>query len=493
MSPAVRRRSRKRKKLVLAVIDGLRPSILEAAVADGRAPALARLMADGVYFDDCVAAFPSVTPVCTSTIATGAGPGEHNIPAMNWFLRGEARYVEYGSSFQASRTFGIQRSLTDTIYNLNMAHLSRATPTFFEELDDAGVRTAGTTFLIYRGRHRHAAGSDSALARLVSAALFRHAVYGPRELFYADLFASRRTGCRSQLGLPGARDAHAGCVGAYMVEHDLFDFMLFSLPDNDTHSHKRGPDAQEASVALADEQLARLMDAAGGPDAFLADHAVIVLADHAHSLVEEPIVLASAFERRVLRPDDPEPELAEIAVCPGQRAAMAYVLDPAERDAILPELVEAAANLAGVDVVLWRDGEEAVARSGRAELRFVPGGELSDPRGERWSLRGDTAVLDARVQEGGVRTPDYPDALGRAWSALSCVNAGDILLSAAPGHEFIDWGGAGHLGGGSHGSLHREDSLGPLIWTGTGPADRDARAQWTLRDVAPMVREHFGL
>jgi hypothetical protein len=483
----------RRKKLVLTVIDGLCPSILEAGVAAGRAPALARLMADGVYVDDCVAAFPSVTPVCTSSIATGAGPGEHNIPGMNWFLRGESRYVEYGSSFQASRAFGIQRSLTDTIYNLNMAHLSRRTPTFFELLDDAGLRTVGTTFLIYRGRYRHEAGSDSALARLVSATLFRHAVYGPRELFYADLFASRKTGCRSQLGLPGARDAHAGCVGSYVVEHDLFDFMLLSLPDNDTHSHRRGPEAQDESLELADRQLERVMHAAGGPDAFLADHAVIVLADHAHSLVSDPIALADAFDRRVLRPDDAAPEEAEIAVCPGQRAAMLYVLDPVRRDALLGELVSASAGLDGVDLVLWRDGEEAVARSGSAELRFAPGGDVTDLRGEGWTLRGDPAVLDARVQDGTVRTPDYPDAFTRVWSALGCVNSGDVLLSAGPGHEFVDWGGAGHLGGGSHGSLHREDSLGPLIWCGTGPAGRDVRPQWTLRDVLGLVRDHFGL
>ena len=66
---------------------------------------------------------------------------------------------------------------------------------------------------------------------------------GPRELFYADIFASQRTGCRSGLGMPGVRDRHSGCVSAYMVEHDLFDFLLLSLPDNDWYSHKRGPEA----------------------------------------------------------------------------------------------------------------------------------------------------------------------------------------------------------------------------------------------------------
>ena len=57
---------------------------------------------------------------------------------------------------------------------------------------------------------------------------------GPRELFYADIFASRETGCRSQMGLPGIRDQHSGCVGAWLAARDLYDFLLLSLPDNDT-------------------------------------------------------------------------------------------------------------------------------------------------------------------------------------------------------------------------------------------------------------------
>jgi hypothetical protein len=70
---------------------------------------------------------------------------------------------------------------------------------------------------------------------------------------------------------------------------------------------------------------------------------------------------------------------------------------------------------------------------------------------------------------------------------------GDVLLSAGPGFEFVDWGGQAHVGAGSHGSLHRADSLGPLLWCGTGPATRDAQPVWTLRDVVPMVCEHFGV
>ncbi len=107
--------------------------MLERAIAAGRAPALARIVQEGVYVNDVVAAFPSVTPVCAATITTGVGPDRHLIPSMNWYHRFEHRYIEYGSSFSASRQFGIVRSLTDTIYRMNAEHLSNETPTVFEQ------------------------------------------------------------------------------------------------------------------------------------------------------------------------------------------------------------------------------------------------------------------------------------------------------------------------------------------------------------------------
>ena len=132
---------------------------------------------------------------------------------------------------------------------MNAEHLPADVPTVFESLDDAGVRTAGTTYLIYRGRHEHQISQRDGAHAARRRRVMRRSVMGPRELFYADIFASRDTGCRSQLGLPGVRDQHAGCVGAYLVEHDLFDFLLLSLPDNDTHSHRNGPHAQVTSIA----------------------------------------------------------------------------------------------------------------------------------------------------------------------------------------------------------------------------------------------------
>jgi hypothetical protein len=492
--------SAKPKKLVLAVIDSLKPEMLDRAIAEGRAPALQTLVERGVYIDDCVSAYPSVTPVASASITTGTTPDAHHIPAMNWFLRGEQRYVEYGSSFPATRAFGVTRSLFDTVYNMNLAHLSRSTPTIFEQLDDAGLRTACTTFLIYRGRHRHVPAKSSVLSRVGQAMQFRHAVYGPTELFYADLFESRPTGCTSTLGLPGQRDQHSGCVGAHMVENDLFDFMLFSLPDNDTYSHKRGPYAQVTSIAQADKAIERLFHVAGGADAFLDEHAVIVMSDHSQTAVEDRVNLAELLaDWRVLMPTG-DPAAAEVAACPSARSAQVYVLDPERRDAELPKLADTIAAAQGVDFVAWCHGGEGIVRPGTAyaeagigELRFSPGGDLRDLRGGTWAVEGDERALELDTRDGRVTSGTYPNPLERLWAALTCPTSGDLLVSATPGYEFVDWGGVDHVGGGSHGSLHRGDSLGTLIFCGTGPDSRAAREQWTIADATPEVARHFAL
>jgi hypothetical protein len=371
----------------------------------------------------------------------------------------------------------------------------------FESLDDSDVRTAGTTYLMYRGRHRHEPQRDTTLTRVASR-LMRHPVMGPRELFYADIFASRRTNCRSGLGMPGVRDRHSGCVSSYMVENDLFDFLLLSLPDNDWYSHKYGPDAQVRSIAQADLQLARVMDAAGGVDDFLDEHAVIAMADHSQAQITGTIALQDELaELGVLgptrSPSSPRGEEPRIAVCPSQRAAMVYALHESERDSMRALVEMRALDIEGVDLVMWleRDAHDApregvISSSGHGELRFAPGGSLQDPRGRRWSVDGALAAIDGAIDDGVLLTPSYPDALARVWSALTCPTSGEVLLSATPGYEFLDWGRQAHLGGGSHGSLHASDSLGALILSGIALPEPEPD-QWAIRDIAPLILRHF--
>jgi predicted AlkP superfamily pyrophosphatase or phosphodiesterase len=502
------------KKLVLTYVDSLRTDMLERAVAEERAPTFAALLDRGVFVPDCVSSFPSVTPVACSEMVTGVGADRHWISGMNWYHRLERRYVEYGSSLEATRAFGVFRALYDLVYNMNLAHLSPEVETLFESLDDAGARTASTPFLIYRGRHRHEVSLEGLMRRAVDATRlkFRHHTWGPTDLFYGDLYASREVPCKST-SIPGVRDGYSGCCAAELAKDDLFDFLLFSLPDNDNYSHKHGPEASVETIAKADRAFAKLVDAAGGLDEFLDGHAVILLADHAQTDVRRGLPLAALLGRgwSVLQPSDDKPELAQLAVSPTGRAAHVYLL-PGDGDRAAPdEVLRALAEIEGVDLVCRLEDEEgralkreepgmplgggewvAVERGGE-RLRFRPGEDVADLRGGRWQLDGDPAVLAAEIEDGRLRSDEYPDPLARVWSALTAPHSGDLIASLELGFEAVDWGGVTHAGGGSHGSLHAGDSLGPLLFVGCGPESAEEKEQWTLRDVAPVVREHFGL
>ena len=499
------------KGLVLAYVDSMRTDMLELAVEEGRAPTFGKLLKRGVLVRECVSSFPSVTPVASAEIATGVGADEHWISGMNWYHRLERRYVEYGSSLEASRTFGVFRTLYDLVYNMNLAHLSPEVETVFEHLDDAGLRTACTPFLIYRGRHRHEVSLEGLMRRAidVSGLKLRHATWGPKELFYGELYASRRVPCQPT-SRPGMRDDYSACCAAELAGQRLFDFLLLSLPDNDHYSHRHGPDAMVESISAADAAFAKLIEAAGGLDGFLTDYALILTADHAQTPVnrELPIIAELGRRWRVLPPSAENPKDAELAVSPTSRAAHVYLLDEAGTAPGFEEVDEALEAMEGVDLVAHLEldgkpivrrspgppppGAEAVVRRSGVELRFRPDGDAEDLRGGRWTLSGDPLTLDLEQDGGQLRSETYPDALGRLWACLAAPHCGDLVVSATLGYECVDWGDSSHVGGGSHGSLHRGDSLGPILFCGCGPESADEREQWALRDLAPIVTEHFG-
>jgi len=245
----------------------------------------------------------------------------------------------------------------------------------------------------------------------------------------------------------------------------------------------------------------------------LEEYAVILVADHAQTEVVRglPLTEILAAEWSVLQPSEEKPELAQLAVSPTGRAAHVYLL-PGEGERADPRAVgERLTEIEGVDLVcrlldaegapLYRpepgmpaSGDEwAVVERGGVELRFRPGTDVADLRGGRWEIEGELSALEARIEDGKLRSDAYPDPLQRVWSALTAPHSGDFVLSLADGYEAVDWGGVTHAGGGSHGALHAGDSLGPLLFVGCGPESADEREQWTLRDVAPAVLAHFGL
>ena len=427
------------KKLILIVIDGLTPSMFEGVVGDGSAPALALLASHGKYCR-AISTFPSLTPVCLSALVTGSHPDVHEIPHLVWYHRSEQRLVEYGSSFGAVRAAGTRRSLQDTVYELNASHLGKRAVTVYEALEDAGLTAAAVNITCYRGRTPH----------LPTVPILTRPAYGPKRFFFYNLFESDVTGAplsvRNRPG--GTIDAYAGAVARWLVTRDGFDFLVYYLSDYDYASHAQGPDAAHDALARCDEAVASLIAAAGGEEEFLERYAVVLCADHGQTSVS-----------KVARLEDVYPGLLVTA---SNRAGMVYAEG---------ELAPLATRLDGnesVDVVLYREGKEAVARRDGEELRFARDGE-------RFTTSGDTSILD------------HPDGLERGWAALANPNAGELLVSAALSWEFSDLAGRHHSGGGSHGSLLIGDSEVPMLTVGLEVEPRSITA------VMPAALEHFGV
>jgi hypothetical protein len=468
------------KKLVLVIIDGLGRPLFEHALAAGRVPTIERLVARGALHPPCVSSFPSLTPVCLSAIATGRHPDGSFIPGLTWFRRGENRFVEYGSSFTATLVEGSHAAINDVILNLNHLHLSQNVRTLFERVEDAGLVAASVNFHVFRGRVRHPLKHRAvgALARRIG--VF-DAAYGPSRFFFGELFASHRTGAPRNLGVNASHDRHAAGVGRWLVAREGFDFLLYYLPDVDMAQHRAGPEGALETVAAADAAVASLADAAGGLDAFLERHAVILVADHGQTAVTRAVDLSPALDglTRFQSSRRSDATACQVALAASNRVGMVYRLHdaPSARDlALRLEQVD------GVDVVGFREDGGYVARRGGAELRFARGGADVDLRGNAWSVEGDAAVLDDGA---------YPNARERLAALLDCVNAGDVVCSAGPEVEFVDGGGSHHVGGGSHGSLAASDSLVPLVTVGVDTA----ALPWqpSITDVYDLVAHHFGL
>jgi hypothetical protein len=435
----------------LIVIDGLTPSVFERAVENGGAPALSSLARAGSY-RRALSTFPSLTPVCASSIAD-----VHGIPHLVWYHRDERRLVEYGSSFGALKAAGTRRSIIDTIFHMNGRHLDAGARTVFEALDDAGFVTAAVNFTCYRGRTEH---------RTTLPGVARRA-RGPRRFFYYSLFESDETGAPLAVRnrAAGSIDEYAAAVGRWLVTRDGFDFLVYYLSDYDYASHALGPEGAAAKLGDADRAVGALLEAAGGTDEFLERYDVLLCSDHGQSTVDRAAPLESAFsDLRVFRGGRLG---ADVAVCASNRAGQVYRLPGCHED--VRSLAVRLDEHEAVDVVFFREDGDAVARRRREELRFRPenGG---------FAVAGDAAVLE-----------DHPDAVARAWAALANPNAGEVVVSAAEGYEFTDLGGRHHAGGGSHGSLSAGDSEVPMLAVGvdTLPA--------SITAVASTVLGHLGV
>ncbi|WP_249870021.1 alkaline phosphatase family protein [Oceanobacillus saliphilus] len=461
------------KPVLFLLIDSLMDEPLQNAIDEGSVPALEFLAENGQYLPEIVSSYPTMSVTIDSTLLTGTYTNQHQVPALAWFHKEEDRLVNYGSSAMEIYKLGVEQVLHDTIFNLNQQHLSKDTSTIFEELDNRGDDSASINGMLYRGNSQH----NFHVPKVIS--LFNLLpdtidVKGPTILTLGRLsqFSSENNKHNNVWQSLGMNDNFAGNEIRNLIQNDtLPSFTLAYFPELDKPVHEKGPMTLDG-LEQVDQVLQTILNEFPSWEEALEQITFIVYGDSGQAKIgdieQEALVDLKILSEiyNIPKLGDPIQKDDQIVLAVNSRMAYINLLD---ENIPYEEIISHFIKDPRIGFIAWKDdaGNHVVSASSEDPFTFQPDGEYSDQYGQRWTLDGDFSVLDLYVDEQkNISYWDYPDALARLYGALHSHQGRYLIVDTKPGYEFIGEHSPTHVGGGGHGSLHKDDSLTPLIIAG---------------------------
>lgn len=464
------------KKVLLFLVDSMMPDVLEQCVAEGKAPAFQFMMEHGQYINDCVTVFPTMTASIDCSLVTGVYPNQHTVPGLVWYDPDTKKIINYINGAVPVAKIGIAHCAQNVLYDLNEQHLSRHVKTIHEELEEQGYVSGSINVIAHRGHKNHNLQLPFPLQAVTGGQLPRK-VSGPTifsmgTMAVPNIFRPIPWGMgHTSIGSYGINDAYAIDVLIEVIASGKQpDFTLVYLPDND-HKLHRTPKKAVEHLAAVDQQLARFLNTYQSWETALDDNIFMFISDHGQTTIgvdpSHNIDLEKLLAQfRLHKLGEEIKQEDEIVVCNNERMTYLYPL----QDGLTAQIVNAVRDEPRIDLIAWKEQEWVHVRKGGREqqaLRFCKGGTRTDCYGTAWTLEGDMEILDlATNAQGSICFDTYPDALSRLYGALFARKDAVVVVTAAPAHEFYSEYAPTHLGGGSHGSLHKRDSLIPLIVAG---------------------------
>ncbi|ANE48703.1 hypothetical protein SY83_03595 [Paenibacillus swuensis] len=463
------------KKVLLLVIDSLLTNALEQGRKLGLLPTFSYLIENGFMNPEMVSSFPTMSVAIDCTLLTGAYPDRHRVPGLIWYDKEEQRLINYGTGAKEIWQHGINQVLHSSIHELNRRHLSKEITTIYEDLAKHGATSGSINGIIYRGSSEHEMKFPWWMS-LFTVLPKQLKVKGPEFLTFGSLLNPLKDRINLSDGPAvrmGFNDDFAVDSAQYLIQSSMLpDFLYVYMPDLDKPLHKSGPPGLEL-VVKADERLGRLMDAFGSREEALEQAVFVVMGDSGVSQIrsgkKQAIVRLDQTLRayKLHRTGGKVRAETELVLAVNETMAYLYKLkvEMPWEDVAKPLLSEER-----IGFVAWRDGEWIRALSTgteSAKLSYRKGGELTDGYGQSWTLEGYPGVLDVRIAQGRITYDAYPDGLRRLQAALHSHAVDYLVISAKPGYELADRYSPSHVGGGAHGSLHKEDTLIPFIVCGS--------------------------
>ena len=461
--------------VIILVADGARPDTLAAAMDAGALPALARLRAEGSYAT-VTSVFPSVTGPAYAPFVMGRFPGPVGLPGLRWYDRARTAsgFPHYSRSY-----VGAEMRHMD-------GDLDPAAPTLFE------LAPSSLAALNMIGRGLDAKSRIARDARFALRAARTH-------------FSGNVSGWL-------AIDRDVGASVARRVREERPAVVFAALTGIDKTSHSEGHDGAATldAMRIVDATAAELR-ADAEADGRWEQTRLWVVSDHGHSPVRAHDDLAALVRRRGHRtaahPWVHGAWRSEVAVMVSGNAMAHIYLEiarserpwwPAPAARWEPLAVELLARPSVDLLVLPITPDECEVRSaarGRARVTRAPAAEPGDARygyhplggGDPLGLGGAHVGVDARAAHALSAATDYPDGLVQLAALAGSARSGEMILSAARDWDFrARYEPIPHRS--SHGALHREHMLVPLL-TNTAVRGTPLRTA----DVMPSALAALGL
>ena len=467
------------KPIILLNIDSLMPHALEVAVQSGRAPALKFLMENGTYIENMVTSFPTMSVTIDSSLLTGTYADQHKIPGLNWFDHSKKQFNNYGTGFKETFRLGVRHTAHNMLYRLNNEHLSSNVTTIYEELATRGISSASINSFVYRGNKLKQLHVPHLLSTLTHFKDGKWTSQTP-SIFSLGTFSKLRSWSLPTQFAAGNRKYVAKELRYLIRKNKLPTFTFCIFQDMDTRLHFKGP-LDIKGITKIDKEIEKILNMYSSWKEALAKNIWMVIGDNGHSTTgtkrkEVAINLRKVLKKyRFARIGRPIKKKDQLVFSVNQRMSYIYLLD---NNISFQSIIKPLSQHSSIDIIAWKDGDSIKVRSGIKDgsLTFKPGDKYRDIYHQSWDLEGDLTLLDVKRINNSILTyGKYPDALARLYGALNSHQGRFIVVNAKPGYEFNAQLTPLHLSGAAHGSLHRQESLVPLIIAGTDSTPKHPR------------------
>jgi len=433
----------KKRRVIYYLADGAHIDIIKKLIDSNELPNIKKITEEGT-FRKATTCFPSTTGPAYLPFLTGHFPGTMNIPGIRWFDKKE---------FKRKRWFNknAMRSYCGPEAKFFNGDMPPDKPTLLEAFD----KSYNLYNMITRGVEK-----ENDLGRNGKALLYMRAHFFKRN-HPVDIKGHER-------------------IMELLQSGKDFDFLFAVFPsvDWDSHYYHIEDNKTIAAYKIVDESI-------GEVRAFLEkrdmwhDTLFIMSSDHGLTPTHTHLDLGDWMTQHRLKPVSYpviwrlNPKCA-VSVSGNSFAGIHLLKHPGDHFLRENELLhyfgserhDALLHEPAVDFITYRGKKEnsfvvenglgrSIVVKNKNHYSYIPGSA------DVFEL-GELMHLDARSSLEATIDSTYPDALLQIEQIFRSSRAGDFIVSAQKGYDLRDfWEIPGHKG--SHGSLHREHMLVPLV------------------------------